>query len=74
MAIPARYQPAIQTACLSAGAIGVPGAFSAGLDISAMAGIWSTMMVAIAMESGHKIDTVFAGKVAAAVAAGVGDT
>lgn len=70
--IPEKYKPIVGAAAKTAGAIGVPGAFSFGLDVTAMTGIWGTMTVAIAEKSGHKVDKIFAGKLASAVLVGVG--
>ena len=68
---PTRYHSIVKKAALAAGALGVPGAFSFGLDISGMSGIWIAMTLAIAKESGHEIDQAFAAKFIAAVTAGV---
>lgn len=48
-----------------------PGAFSFGLDVTVMTGIWATMTVAIAKESGHEVNKTYATKIAAAVLTGV---
>jgi uncharacterized protein (DUF697 family) len=66
-----QYRPIIKEAALSAGAIGIPGAFSFGLDVAAMTGIWTTMTVSIAKASGHKVDRTFIGKLVAALVGGV---
>ena len=68
---PVQYHPIIKTAAAAAGALGVPGAFSFGLDIAGMSGIWITMTLAIASESRHEIDRAYATKLIAAVTAGV---
>jgi uncharacterized protein (DUF697 family) len=71
MPVPDRYRPIVKAASLSAGAIGVPGAFSFGLDVTVMSGIWTTMVLAIASESEHDIDKAFATKLVSGVLAGV---
>jgi hypothetical protein len=72
MPIPQQYRPIIRNSVLGAGVIGVPGAFSAGLDVGAMGTLWTTMTVAIAKESGHEVDAAFASKLALATLSGVG--
>jgi uncharacterized protein (DUF697 family) len=67
----ARYHPIVKKSAVAAGALGVPGAFSFGLDVTGLSGIWITMTLAIAKESGHEIDRAFATKLIAAVTAGV---
>jgi uncharacterized protein (DUF697 family) len=66
-----KYEGIINKATLAAGAIGAPGAFSFGLDVSVMTGIWGTMIVAIAEKSGREMDKTTAAKIASGVAAGV---
>jgi uncharacterized protein (DUF697 family) len=56
---------------MTAGAVGVPGAFSFGLDVSVMAGIWSTMLMEIAKRSGRKVSQDFGVKLVTGVLAGV---
>jgi len=72
MAVEQKYRDIVRNATMAAGAIGVPGAFSFGADVAAMTGIWATMIVSISQKSGHKVDKVFATKLASGVLAGVG--
>lgn len=67
----AKYQSIVKNSAMAAGALGVPGAFSFGLDVTGMSGIWIAMTLAIAGESGHDVDRAFATKLVAAVTAGV---
>jgi uncharacterized protein (DUF697 family) len=71
MSLPTKYAPIVKAAAKTAGAIGVPGAFSFGLDVTVMAGIWTTMTVAIAHKSNHQIDRSFAAKLVSAVLGGI---
>jgi uncharacterized protein (DUF697 family) len=66
-----KYGGIINKATLAAGGVGVPGALSFGLDVTAMAGIWGTMIIAIADKSGREIDKTWAAKVASGVATGI---
>lgn len=68
---PVKYQSIVKSSATAAGAVGVPGAFSFGLDVTAMSGIWIAMTLAIARESSHDVDRAFATKLVAAVTAGV---
>jgi uncharacterized protein (DUF697 family) len=72
MAVKTEYREIVRRGTLSAGAVGVPGAVSFGLDVTAMTGIWTAMLIAIADKSAHRTDKVFAAKVVAGVLAGVG--
>ncbi|HXO27227.1 MAG TPA: hypothetical protein VOA80_07785 [Thermoanaerobaculia bacterium] len=72
MSVKTQYREIVRNGTLSAGAVGLPGAFSFGLDVSAMTGIWIAMMIAVADRSAHRSDRVFAAKVVASVLAGVG--
>ncbi len=72
MPLPERYRPIVGTAVLGAGAIGVPGAFSTGLDVGAMGTLWSSMIFAIAKESGHPLDMALCTKLAMSVTTGAG--
>jgi uncharacterized protein (DUF697 family) len=71
MAINWQYRDIVRNATLAAGAIGVPGAFSFGADITAMTATWGAMTVAIAKKSGHQMDAAFSAKVVTGVLAGV---
>ncbi|HYK05462.1 MAG TPA: hypothetical protein VE974_27165 [Thermoanaerobaculia bacterium] len=51
--------------------MGIPGAFSGGLDTIAVTAIWGAMLLAVAEKSGHRQDRAFAMKLATGVAAGV---
>ncbi len=63
----------VQKAAMSAGAIGVPGALSFGLDVTAISAIWITMTLSIARRSGHKeLSKDFVTKLVLAVVAGAG--
>ena len=72
MAVKQKYRDIVKNATIAAGIIGAPGAFSFGLDATAMSATWVSMIVAIAKESGQEIDTIYATKLAAGVLAGVG--
>jgi uncharacterized protein (DUF697 family) len=72
MAIPDEHRGIVGAAARAAGVIGVPGAFSFGLDVGAMGVIWAGMIGAIAAKSNHEINKEFAVKVATGVATGVG--
>lgn len=69
--VPAEHRPTVRKAARAAGAIGIPGAFSAGLDVAAISGIWIRMTIGIAQKSGHDVDKVLATKLVAAVASGM---
>lgn len=69
--IPVKYRPIVGSAAKAAGAVGIPGAFSAGLDVAAMSGVWLGMTMAIAHESDHEVDAKFAAKLMTSVATGV---
>jgi hypothetical protein len=70
MAIEKQYREIVGAASKAAGLIGVPGAFLFGLDVSVVGGIWAAMVVALGAKSNHKIDKVFAFKLATGVLAG----
>ena len=72
MAVKQEYRQIVKTATITAGGIGVPGAFSFGVDVVALSGTWAVMILAIASKSGHEVDKPFAAKLTAGVAAGVG--
>jgi uncharacterized protein (DUF697 family) len=71
MAVKKQYRDIVRRATVASGAIGVPGALSFGLDVTAMSGVWVTMILAISDKSKHRVDKVFATKLAAGVLAGV---
>jgi hypothetical protein len=71
MAIPQKYRSTVNAAAKAAGGLGVPGAFSFGLDVAGMITIWSLMIREIAIVSGHRVDAHFAKKIAYGVGAGV---
>ncbi|HKH48047.1 MAG TPA: hypothetical protein VKM72_25590 [Thermoanaerobaculia bacterium] len=71
MAIDQKYRDVVRNATLAAGAAGIPGAFSFGADVTAMAATWGTMIVAIAKRSNHRVDPAFAAKLASGVLTGV---
>lgn len=71
MAVKEKYRKIVKVATVTAGGIGVPGAFSFGLDVTALSGTWIIMILAVADKSGHEMDKAFAGKLAAGVLAGV---
>jgi hypothetical protein len=71
MAVKAQYREIVRNGTLTAGAAGLPGAFSFGLDVSVMSGIWIAMMIAISSESAHRTDKIFATKLVSGVLAGV---
>ncbi|MER7565310.1 hypothetical protein ACGFWE_27825 [Streptomyces sp. NPDC048523] len=66
-----QHSDTIECAAVAAGAIGVPGVYSFGLDVSVVSGIWVGMLMKIAEDSGHPIDGAYAMKVATAVASSV---
>ena len=72
MSIAKQYRPVVGAAAKAAAAIGVPGAFSFGLDVVGMGAIWAGMIREIAHQSVHKIDNHYAKKVACGIAAGAG--
>lgn len=55
MAVPMKYRRIVGAAAKAAGAIGVPGAFSFGLDVAVMGTIWAAMIFAVAERSSHRI-------------------
>ncbi len=71
MAIPQNYRSTVNAAAKAAGGLGVPGAFSFGLDVTGMITIWSLMIREIAIISGHRVDASFAKKIAYGVGAGI---
>jgi uncharacterized protein (DUF697 family) len=64
------HENAIYTAAFAAAAVGVPGAFAPFLDVTAVGGIWATMMVAIATKAGRQLDKDTALKIATAILTG----
>jgi len=71
MAVKKQYRPIVGAASKAAGIIGVPGAFSFGLDVTVMSGIWAAMIISICAKSNHKVDKTFALKIATGVLSGV---
>lgn len=71
MAIKHKYRNIVGAGTKAAGAIGIPGAFSFGLDVTVMSSIWVTMLIAISKRSNHTMDLAFALKVTSGVLAGV---
>jgi uncharacterized protein (DUF697 family) len=69
--VPDKYRGIVGAGAKAAGAIGVPGAFSFGLDVTVMGVIWTSMVLAIAEKSQHKVDKAFAIKLTTGVLAGV---
>lgn len=72
MTVELEYRDIVEKAVITAAGIGVPGALSFGLDVAALSTTWAVMIAAIADESGHDMDKVFAAKLTAGVLAGVG--
>lgn len=72
MSIAKQYRPVVGAAAKAAAAIGVPGAFSFGLDVVGMGTIWAAMIREIAQRSGHEVDMQYAKKIACGIAAGAG--
>lgn len=70
MAIDTRFQEIVRKGVVAATAAGPLGAFAGPFDASAIGGIWSTMLVAIAKKSGHNVDGRFATKFIGLVGAG----
>jgi hypothetical protein len=71
MAVRKEYRGIVGAAAKAAGLIGVPGAFSFGLDVTAMTGIWAAMIVALGAKSNHKVDKIFAAKLATGILTGI---
>src|SRR5262245_32515795 len=71
MPVKEQYREVVGAASKAAGLVGIPGAFSFGLDVSVVGGIWAAMIVALGAKSNHKVDKVFAFKLATGVLAGV---
>ena len=71
MAIRKEHRGIVGAAAKAAGLIGVPGAFSFGLDATAMTGIWAAMIVALGAKSNHQVDKIFAAKLATGILTGI---
>jgi hypothetical protein len=62
MAIKSRYRGIVQKGVVASMAAGPLGAVTGPFDATAVFAIWSTMLIAIARESGHKLDGTFVTK------------
>jgi hypothetical protein len=71
MAVKQQYREIVGAASKAAGLVGIPGAFSFGLDVTVVGGIWAGMIVALGAKSNHQIDKTFALKLSTGVLAGV---
>ncbi len=70
MPVHQRDKNIVKTAMVAATGLGIPGIFNPGLDTVGMAGIWTTMVGAIAAKSGHSVSpNMIAKLVGASVAA-----
>lgn len=69
MTIETKYRGVIKTAALAAAGVGGPGLFLPALDTTAVAGIWTTMVLRIGEVSGRGITRASAAKVACAAVA-----
>lgn len=70
--LPEKYADLIRGSVAAAAGIGVPGAFVPGIDVAAMAGIWTNMIIQIANKAGKPMSRDKAGKFVTAIASGVG--
>lgn len=69
----AELRELIEKAAMRAGAIGIPGALSFGLDVAAISAIWVTMTLSIARRLGHQeLSKDFVTKLVFALVAGAG--
>lgn len=71
MALQQRYQGSVKTAVVAAAGLGIPGIFNPALDVAGTAGIWTTMVGALAAQSGHTISPHLIGKLVSAAVSGV---
>jgi len=71
MNIPLRMKTRIMWSSAAAGAVGVPGAFGAHLDLMAITAIWATLLVMLADQAGSSLDKAKAAKIVAAILAGI---
>lgn len=62
MPVSAEYQGIVKTGVVAAAALGVPGLLNPLLDSGGMTAIWTTMVGAIAVKSGHSIDPALVAK------------
>lgn len=60
--IDGKYRTIVGTAAASTAGVGIPGLFVPGLDEAGVATAWTAMIIAIANESGHKMDRALAAK------------
>jgi hypothetical protein len=67
--IETKYRGIIKTAALAAAGVGGPGVFFPVLDTTAVAGIWTTMVLQIGEASGRGVTAATAAKVAGAAVA-----
>jgi len=72
MEIPLRMKTTIAWSAASAGAIGIPGAFAAHFDIPVLVGIWSNLLVRLAIQAGRDIEKGVAAKIVAGVLLAIG--
>jgi len=71
MDIPLKMRTKIIWSAVTAGAIGVPGAFGAHADVPLLAGIWATLLVLLAKDAGAELDKAKATKIVAAIFLGI---
>lgn len=72
MAVNSKYRKIISRGITAAAAAGPLGAFPGAWDASAIAGIWTTMFVAIAEKSGHDLNSKFVAKFITTIGSGFG--
>lgn len=72
MKLPWRMHQTIIWSSLSTAVAGVPGAFMAHGDVMIIAAIWTTMLIALAKQSGATMEKAKAAKIIAGVLAGIG--
>src|SRR4051794_16777769 len=56
---------------VTAGAVGIPGAFGAHADVLILIGIWTTLLVLLAKDAGSDLDKAKATKIVAAITVGI---
>lgn len=72
MDIPFGMRTRIICSSVTVGAVGIPGALGAHLDVVAIAGIWGNLLLMLGKQAGAEFDKAKATKIVAVILAGVG--
>lgn len=72
LGIPSKYRPSVRNGVAAATALGVPSAFSLGLDAAAVAAVWAAMLKSMSTASSRELDSVYVAKLVGTVLAGCG--